>query len=138
MAAVFLVTFIVLALLGAINSGHLVWNHYKHSKEPLACPFNHQCTDVTESKWASIFYIRNDTIGFLFYLAILVSAILMQFISALATTLPFYFVLATGGALLFSIFLIGVQVFAIKNYCFYCIVSALITLLIFINSFALS
>ena len=39
----------------------------------------------------------------------------------------------TFGALLFSIFLVYLQKYVIKEYCFYCLISALVSLLIFLN-----
>ncbi|OGF50296.1 hypothetical protein A3G55_01150 [Candidatus Giovannonibacteria bacterium RIFCSPLOWO2_12_FULL_44_25] len=53
---------------------------------------------------------------------------------------PFLFaknliILAASSGLLFSIFLIALQFFVIRDYCLYCLLSALITFLLFINSF---
>lgn len=131
----FVITFIVLSIFGIIDAGYLTYEHCR--KRPLVCPFNHDCSKVTESRWGNIFGVRNDVLGLLFYFLVLAGILTAIFSPALAENFYKYIPIATGGALLFSIFLIGVQIFIIKNYCFYCLASALINLLLFINSFFL-
>ena len=125
------ISFIVLSFIGLIDSAYLIFKHYK--KEPLVCPITHNCDVVTESKWSKIFIVRNDILGAIFYLTILIGVIL--FLSY--PTIKIYLSLFSGLALLFSIFLIFIQIYKIKNFCFYCIVSTIINFLIFINSFGL-
>lgn len=128
----FVVTFIVLSLGGMIDSGYLFYKH--RQKNPLVCPLNHDCSIVTESRWAHIFGIRNEVLGFLFYLGVFVSILVT--ISA-PSTAPFiykFLFAATGLGILFSFFLVAVQKYVIKNYCFYCLISAVLTALLFLNS----
>ena len=131
----FTTTFIALSVLGIINSGYLVYKHYK--KKPLVCPLNHDCNVVTESKWSKIFFIRNDTLGLMFYILMFFSMLLLTFNENLIPKLKFIILLATSFSLLFSIFLVLIQKYVIKDYCFYCLISAFLTLLIFLNSFYL-
>ncbi len=132
----FVATFIVLAIAGIFNTGYLVSQHLK--TKPLVCPLDHDCSVVTESRWSKIFGVRNDYLGFVFYsllfLGILGKIILPSYAQSLATLL----VLGTGAGLIFSIFLVFLQIFVIKDYCFYCMISALLALLLFINSLALA
>lgn len=128
------VSFVVLALGGAINSGYLVWKH--RQKKPLVCPLNHDCSTVTESKWSHIFYFRNDTLGFLFFVSMFLAAFATLFVPVL-TMLPLAIIFGGIGAALFSLFLIYVQFSIIKDYCFYCLISAGITLLLFANALVL-
>lgn len=129
-------TFIVLSVLGIIDAGYLVWKHRQH--QPLACPLNHDCSHVTESKWAKIFGVRNDILGLLFYVGMLGGAVALLFVPvALAATLAWYMFLATAGGLLFSIALMIIQFAIIKDYCFYCLISAGLTIFLFVNSLAL-
>lgn len=134
MGASLFVSFVVLAFGGMINSGYLVWKH--HQKQPLVCPLNHDCSVVTESKWSHIFYFRNETLGFLFFLSMLVAAFATLFVPSL-TILPTLILLGMTGALLFSTLLVGLQFLVIKDYCFYCLISAIVTALLFLNGLAL-
>ncbi len=52
-------------------------------------------------------------------------------------SLSFLILISAGIGLLFSTFLILIQLIKIKDYCFYCMVSALITLILFLNSLIL-
>lgn len=132
----FVATFIVLAVLGIVDAGYLVRKH--RDKKPLACPLNHDCSHVTESKWAKIFGLRNDILGLLFYVSMLAGAVALLFVPLpVAATLAGILLLACAGGLLFSTVLTVIQFTIIKDYCFYCLISAGLTVLLFVNSMAL-
>src|SRR3989344_3779796 len=118
-------SFITLTIVGILNAGYLVWKHYSH--KPLVCPLDHDCSKVTESKWSRVFWVRNEVLGLLFYVTMLVAGLLVFFMptSSLVTGIT----IAVGGGLLFSFFLLWVQFYKVKDYCFYCMLSGLITLL---------
>lgn len=128
-------SFLVLSTLGLINSSYLIWAHYK--KKPMICPLNHDCSIVTESRWSHIFFIRNEILGLLFFMGMLIAILLAISLPIFMPVILLIILIATIGALLFSIFLIFIQIYSIKDYCFYCILSALITLLLFLNSLLL-
>ncbi|MEK6809896.1 MAG: vitamin K epoxide reductase family protein [Nanoarchaeota archaeon] len=137
MSSVFTASFITLAIVGMADAGYLVWKHYSHKAGPLVCPLDHDCSKVTESRWSSTFWVRNEVLGFLFYLSMLVAGLVMFFMPGLlllSLPLTLLMKLAAGAGLLFSLFLIWVQIYKIKDYCFYCMISALVTLLLFVNS----
>lgn len=137
MSSVFTASFITLAIAGIADAGYLVWKHYHNSSKPLVCPLDHDCSKVTESRWSSTFWVRNEVLGFLFYLSMLVAGLVMFFMPGLlllSLPLTLLMKLAAGAGLLFSLFLIWVQIYKIKDYCFYCMISALVTLLLFVNS----
>ena len=131
----FIATFIVLAILGLVDTLYLVYQHYK--KKPLICPVDHDCSVVTESKWNKIFFVRNDILGLLFYIGLLVAILITIFSPNLIPNLYLLITIATGLGLLGSIFLVYIQLYVIKDYCFYCMVSAIINLLLFVNSVGL-
>ena len=125
----FIVTLIVLGLLGIIDASYLIWKTRK--KQPLVCPIGQDCNAVIESKWNKIFFIRNDILGVLFYIAVIIGAFLLFFeMDGIVKTLLIF---GSGIGVLFSIFLIFVQAKIIKNYCFYCLISAFLNVLIFLN-----
>lgn len=131
----FVVTFIVLSIGGIIDSGYLFYKHRK--KKPLVCPMNHDCSVVTESRWAYIFGIRNEVLGFLFYVGTFVSIFITIFVPSSAPLIHKFLFVTTSIGILFSFFLVVVQKYVIKNYCFYCLISAILTALLFLNSIAL-
>ena len=128
----FVVSLIVLAILGIFDSGYLIKKRVK--KQHLSCPINGGCEKVVESRWNAIFFIKNDVLGLFYYILILFLALYLFFTSE---KLLFLTKLISGASLLFSLFLVFIQVKIIKEYCFYCLISALINLLIFVNVFVL-
>ena len=124
----FVALLIVLAILGVIDAGYLTWKHYR--KQPLVCPLNSKCEVVTESRWSHMFGVRNELLGLVYYLLVLVAAFYLFFTNA---QIKLYLIILTGGAFVFSLFLIYLQSYVIKSYCFYCLISALISFLIFLN-----
>ncbi len=133
-SAQYMASFLVLCLAGAFNAGYLVWAH--RQKKPLVCPLDHDCSTVTESKWSQFFFIRNDTLGLFFFLSMLLGSFVAFFNPAWASFLSWGIFLTSGFGFLFSLFLIFIQLYVLKDYCFYCGVSAFITLLLFLNSIA--
>lgn len=124
----FIVSLIVLAILGIFDASYLIKKRIK--KQPLTCPINGGCEKVTESKWNHILLIKNDVGGLLYYLLVLFLAIYLFFIS---NNLLVFTKIIAGASLLLSIFLTFIQIKIIREYCFYCLLSALINLLIFVN-----
>lgn len=128
----FTATFIVLSICGIIDAGYLFYQHRK--KTPLVCPLNHSCSVVTESKWSGVLGVRNEILGLLFYIFTLAMVLGSVIIPNLAATIYLILFISLSAALLFSIILTLIQLYKIKNYCFYCLISALLTFLLFINS----
>src|SRR3989344_2641186 len=135
MSTVFTASFLTLALAGIADAGYLFWKHYHNTTKPLVCPLDHDCSKVTESRWSTIFWARNEVLGLLFYVAMLVAG--LAAFSLFSFPLSLLIKLSAGFGLVFSLFLIWVQIYKIKDYCFYCMISALITLLLVVNSFFL-
>ena len=133
MATHLIASLIVLALIGLIDSGYLYWHHLR--KKPLACPINEKdCNAVVESKYGSFFGIKNEFLGIIFYLFILVCAGLIY---KEKYSIGFYLLAASFIGLCFSLYFVYIQKFVLKKYCFYCLISAFISLLIFITVLAL-
>lgn len=125
------ISILVLSLAGIFIAGYLVYKHAK--KQPLVCPIGDSCTQVTESRWSETFGIRNDTMGLAFYIAVFLSGIAL-FLSPSFNALFFtYFPYIEGAAVLFSAYLIYIQGFIIKNWCFWCMASAIINLMLLLT-----
>lgn len=128
----FVASAIVLAAGGAINAGYLVWKHYQH--KPMVCPLNHDCNVITESRWSRIFFVRNEVLGLLFFIGVLAALLASLALPNYASKLYFLIFWGSAAGTLFSAFLTYLQKYIIKDYCFYCFISAVITLLLLMNS----
>lgn len=122
---------IILGFIGLINSIYLFWHSFK--KQPLVCPINkYDCNVVVQSKYNSIFGIKNEILGIVFYLFVIISALIIFYTPSFV--IKIFLTIVTFFALGFSVYLLYVQKYLLKNYCFYCIISALVSFLIFLNS----
>ena len=128
MAQEFIVTLIILGVLGLFDSGYLIKS--RATKQPAICPIGGGCQVVLESKWGKMFGIKNDLIGFSYYTIILIFAFYVFFVS---NNFLLTIQIISAVALFFSILLIFIQAKVIRQYCFYCLASALINLFIFVN-----
>ena len=124
-----LATIIVLGILGLAIALYLYVHHAQ--KKKLVCPIgNHECSAVTESKWGKTLGIKNELLGIGYFIIIIVNALLVwQDI----TKFTYYVRIASVISILFSGYLVFIQNKVLKKYCFYCLLSAIVNLLIFIN-----
>lgn len=128
-------TFIVLSVAGLVNASYLTYKHYQ--KKPLVCPINHDCNAVVESKWGNMFGIRNEILGVLFYGGMFIGGLLNVVRPEAIPKLHLLILIGSSLGLAFSILLTLIQKYAIKDFCFYCLISAGISLLLFLNSLVL-
>jgi uncharacterized membrane protein/predicted DsbA family dithiol-disulfide isomerase len=105
------------------------------SQVTIACGGSHGCDVVRASRWASVFGIPTPLFGMAFYTGMATLFIIRTLKPLFYPTWLYRLVMvgATAG-LIESIFLTGVQVLEIKQYCTWCLASAVTTTLIFIIS----
>lgn len=130
-----IVSLVVLAFLGLINASYI--SYKRRTEQPLVCFLNGNCNAVIESRWSKIFFIKNDTFGIIYFVFVLFLGINLFFSSPYLNLIIKTLLIINSSALLFSLFLLYVQKYKIKTYCFYCLVSALITSLVFVNTLIL-
>ena len=110
--------------------------NYKESKnEQMICRFGEKCNDVLQSKYNRTFGIKNEKLGILYYLLIAVLATLVLLGTTSLFSIPLttaLFILAIP-AFFFSAFLVIIQLFVLKAWCEYCMLSATASLGIFIT-----
>jgi len=129
----YIASLIVLAFIGIIDAGYLAWHSL--TKKLLVCPLNGSCEAVIESKWSRTFGVKNEFLGILYYISVLIGAFIVAYYDIRLITLGL--IVASSFALLFSVFLVYLQAKVIKQYCFYCMISAIVNLLIFLNTLLL-
>lgn len=121
---------IILAVLGIFVATHIFKE--KKKKKPLICSKNFKCDSVVRSKYSKLFGAPVELFGIFYYILIIVSFSLFLFRPSVISPLFIIFVFfATGGAFLFSIYLTFIQTFKIKEFCSWCLSSAVISSFIF-------
>jgi uncharacterized membrane protein len=121
----------LISLILALEGIYVAWRIYreKHSKKPMVCLFNTNCQSVLESKYANIKGIGLEYFG-LFYYFILALGYAFLFNNFLKFNIENILVLLVVFGFLFSVYLIFIQKFIIKNWCSWCLSSALTSTLL--------
>ena len=121
---------LLLAVLGMIDALYIY--HKNNLSVPMSCPLHSDCNVVLKSKWSKFLGVKNEIWGFLFYLFIFCVSVFYIFNLFSFVNFNLFILLAVAFGFIYSVFLTGVQIFKIKEYCFYCILSAGINLLMFL------
>lgn len=124
---------IIIALCGFVIASMI--RHKKKVGQKLVCPIGSDCESVVYSSYGKFFGIDITNMGILYYGSI---ATLYGFFMVFAGRLPDYvyvigFLLSVG-AVIFSLYLIIVQTLVIRQWCFWCILSAIISLILVVVS----
>jgi len=133
----------ILATIGLIDTGSITLERWGWIRS-VSCPGNNQgCDKVLDSAWGTIFELNNlsiplSLIGFICYLLILILSIITFLPTAslkkidITRTIWWCLFLLSTCMTNFSFVLMGIMVFKIQSYCFFCIISALISSIILI------
>lgn len=103
-------------------------------KKTLTCPIGHTCDSVVHSKYGETFGFKNTLLGMLYY-----GGIALIYVLEIIEEIQFiphkqYLLLGiTTGAFFFSLYLIYIQAFVLKEWCSWCVLSALLTTGIFLG-----
>jgi uncharacterized membrane protein len=120
-----------LAALGTLDASYLTWEHF--AKQSVFCLSANSCDRVLASAYATIGALPVSAVGVLYYGLLLALAIyLLVSKDNRVATLLFYI---TAAGLAMSVLFVGLQIFVIHAICYYCMFSALTTLLLFTASF---
>ena len=125
--------FILVAAIGIFDTLYLIYKR-KTNKHP-ACPLKGSCEEVLAGQYNKTLSIHNDLIGFLFYSSVAIVSILLMF----ATIPEFYLLLILKAAILVALIMtirfLYLMSFVIRQYCFWCLVSAGLTITLAIFTF---
>jgi len=117
---------LILSIMGIAITLYISLAHLLNKK--VVCPLDGKsCNIVLESKYSKTLGIKNEFIGLIYYIAI-ITALFMASSNAIILTAK----IASGIAAAYSIILFGIQIKIIKSYCFWCISTAIINILLFI------
>ncbi len=104
----------------------------KRANRPLVCPMKFHCDSVVNSDYSKFFGISVEIFGMLYYGFIFLAYILTAIFYPVPVLFLIILSLISVIAFLFSVYLVSVQAFILKIYCSWCLVSALISTIIFI------
>ena len=121
---------VILALIGIGDTAYLI--HKASKKEKLSCPLGSDCNTVLNSKWSTTLGVRNDLLGLLYYLGVLLGTLGIIYALPFAALIKSGLLLASAGAFFLSGYLTYVQIKNLDHICFYCLISAIVSTLIFI------
>ncbi len=133
----------ILATIGVIDTGSITFKKWGWISS-LSCPGGTQgCDKVLDSPWGTIFEVNNSAVplslvGLISYILILLLAII-PFLPLLTTKKLdssrtgwwCLFFLSTGMTI-FSFLLMGIMIFRIEAFCFFCVLSTIISSIILI------
>ncbi len=123
---------VILAILGAVDSTYLLW--LKITGQVAACQNIGDCEAVNSSRYAELGGIPIALFGLLAYLLILVLFIMeLKFPEWQDSLLLANFGVTFGGTL-YSFYLTYLEIFVLKAICPFCVVSAVIIILLLIIS----
>ena len=121
----------VLGLCGFMVAKHI--RHHKKTGKLLVCPIRFDCSTVVNSDYSKFFGIPIEILGMAYYGLVFISYFFFIFLPGLLPNLLVGFMIALSvTAFVFSLYLIFVQIFILRKGCSWCIISALISALIFI------
>lgn len=115
--------FLVLAVFGFVDATYLTALHYIQTIPP--CFVASGCEKVLTSDWSVIAGLPVSLFGTLYYLLVIALAL-----GYLTTGKKLALKLAAAATMLgfaFTLFLTGIQLFDLKEWCFYCLISAVIS-----------
>jgi len=134
-----LVVMAVLSTIGALDTGSITLKRWG-LLGPLICPGGAGgCDKVLNSPWGSLFGQPLSLFGFLAYAAVLVLALLPLVRPAdsrdpLVERSSWALTLTSLGMAVFSLLLMGLMVFRIQAFCPFCVLSAALSLALFVLS----
>ena len=127
---------IIAALTGFIAAYYIA--RQKARGEKLVCPLDANCEAVVTSNYSRLLGVPLEYLGLLYYGVTFLTHVLFLFFPVWSEGYyPLILKIVSGGAFLFSLYLIWVQFAKLKNWCFWCLISSAATLVIFISSFFL-
>ncbi len=111
---------------GFLDATFLTFHHYSSAK--IGCPLFGGCDRVLQSKYATIGDVPISLFGAGYYLVVLTLAVV--YLEKRLAKLIFGIAVLSGVGLLTSLYLVYLQAFVLRAFCFYCMTSFAITSLI--------
>lgn len=128
---IFHIIAILVAFFGFSIASHIFFK--KEKKKPLICPMRANCDVVIHSAYSKTLGMRNELVGMFYYMGVILLHGVFLFVPIAYDSKIYFFIYTISlGAFLFSAYLISVQAFILKEWCTWCILSAIASTIIFI------
>ena len=122
----FTLTISCLGAAGFILARHIYKK--KQEKKPLMCPLRTKCEQVVSSGYSKLAGFPLERLGMYYYGFIFsVYGVLSIFPSLHSGLVSFVLLLVSAGAFLLSLYLVCVQAFALRAWCTWCLMSAVLS-----------
>lgn len=124
---------VVIIFLGMVNAAYLYWQGLKKQTHgrPMVCLIGGKCEDVVFSRFGITLGIKNEILGLFYYFSLLAIVALMFFLPHWSGIAIGLLLLSSGLALIFSTYLLLVQILVLRDYCSWCILATFINYAIF-------
>lgn len=129
----FVIAALIIAVLGFADATYLTIEHYQGVIPP--CSITGGCEKVLTSDFSSIAGIPVSLLGVVYYLLVSIG-IFAYLDSKNGLILKYALMLPTAG-ILFSLWFVYLQALVLHAYCFYCLISASLSTILFILSCAI-
>ncbi|MFA7192186.1 MAG: vitamin K epoxide reductase family protein [Candidatus Paceibacterota bacterium] len=127
------IIFVILGISGFLVAFYIY--RKKSEKKKLICPARTDCELVTNSDYSVVGPFRVEVLGLVYYLFITSAYLFVNFYLVWTPFINELFIVISGMSVLFSVYLLFIQSFLIKQWCVWCISSALISILMFLLAF---
>jgi len=123
---------LVLSIIGFALAYH-IW-YTKKINQKLYCIIGEDCDKVIHSEHAETFGIENSVLGIIYYVFVFLMSLAFILLPNFfrISFLLIGFTTITGIAALFSIYLAGIQLFQIRDFCEYCLANTGVVVAIFL------
>ena len=128
--------FIALSASGGFGVAFYIYYIKKHGRQ-LVCPVGSNCNAVINSRYSKFFGVPIEYGGMFYYATIFFVYVVLIFVPHLVS--EFFLaglIIFTAFAFLFSLYLLFAQAFLLRQWCIWCILSAVLSIVIFIISLA--
>ncbi len=121
-----------LAIIGFFLS-FLIW-YTKNNNKKLVCVIGKDCDKVIKSEYSVTFGIKNEVLGMLYYTFLIIVSIAILLMPYLLNInfINIGRIIISGFSAAFSIYLTYIQIFVLKEYCEYCLATALVNIIVFL------
>ena len=120
--------FIILSFIGFLDAAYLTIKYY--TNEPVVCSVFDGCERVIASSYAAIGPVSVALLGAIYYLAIFLLALV--YLGTERKSILIFAARLTVIGFLASLWFIYLQLFVIEALCFYCLISAATSIILFV------
>lgn len=121
-----------LSILGFLNAYYLYWQHKREVQtgQKMFCLIGGDCGAVVGSKYGRTFGIKNEKTGMVYYFLLGIYALIAILFPSIAQNFTNFVKIAVSLALVFSFYLLFMQVIVLRKLCSWCLIAIAINILI--------